>query len=66
MQLNTNIVRLTDAVEGLKNAHTKMEADNEEEHKRLHERINLRKKENEDLDDRVADHERRIGILEHK
>ena len=66
VQLNTNIVRLTDAVEGLKNAHTKMEADNEEEHKRLHERINLRKKENEDLDDRVADHERRIGILEHK
>lgn len=66
VQLNTNIVKLTDAVEGLKNAHTKMEADNEEEHKELHERINHRKKENEDLDDRVADHERRIGILEHE
>ena len=66
VQLNANIVKLTDAVEGLKNAHTKMEADNEEEHKELHERINHRKKENEDLDDRVADHERRIGILEHK
>ena len=37
-----------------------------EEHKQLHERINHRKKENEELDDRVADHERRIGILEHK
>ena len=34
--------------------------------KQLHERINHRKKENEELDDRVADHERRIGILEHK
>lgn len=66
VQLNTNIVKLTDAVEGLKNAHTEMEADNEEEHKQLHERINHRKKENEELDDRVADHERRIGILEHK
>lgn len=66
LKLNSNIVKLTDAVEGLKNAHTKMEADNEEEHKQLHERINHRKKENEELDDRVADHERRIGILEHK
>ena len=66
VQLNTNIVKLTDAVEGLKNAHTKMEANNEEEHKKLHDRINQRKKENEELDDRVADHERRIGILEQK
>ena len=66
VQLNTNIVKLTDAVEGLKNAHTKMESNNEEEHKKLHDRINHRKKENEELDDRVADHERRIGILEHK
>ena len=66
VQLNTNIVKLTDAVEGLKNAHTKMEADNEGEHKKLHERINHRKKENEELDDRVADHQRRIGILEQK
>lgn len=66
VQLNTNIVKLTDAVEGLKNAHTKMESDNEEEHKKLHDRINHRKKENEELDDRVADHERRIGILEQK
>ena len=66
VQLNTNIVKLTDAVEGLKNAHTKMESDNEEEHKKIHDRINHRKKENEELDNRVADHERRIGILEHK
>jgi len=66
VQLNTNIDKLTDAVEGLKNAHTKMEESNTEEHKKIHERINHRKKENEELDDRVADHERRIGILEHK
>ena len=66
VQLNTNIVRLTDAVEGLKKAHTKIEADNEAEHKQLHERINHRKKENEELDDRVDDHENRISILEHK
>lgn len=66
VQLNTNIVRLTDAVDGLKKAHTKIEENNEKEHKQLHERINHRKKENEELDDRVADHERRIGILENK
>ena len=66
VQLNTNIVKLTDAVEGLKNAHTKLEADNEEEHKQLHERINHRKKENDELNDRVTDHENRISILEHK
>ena len=41
VQLNTNIVKLTDAVEGLKNAHTKMEESNTEEHKQLHERINI-------------------------
>lgn len=66
VQLNTNIVRLTDAVDGLKKAHTKIEEDNEKEHKQLHERIDHRKKENEGLGDLVADHERRIGILEHK
>lgn len=66
VQLNTNIVKLTDAVDGLKKAHTKIEADNEKEHKQLHERINHRKKENEELDDRVTDHENRISILEHK
>ena len=51
---------------GLKEANGKLEKSNMEEHKQLHERINHRKKENEELDDRVADHERRIGILEHK
>lgn len=66
VQLNTNIVRLTDAVDGLKKAHTKIEEANAEEHKKLHERINHRKKENEELDDRVTDHENRISILEHK
>ena len=66
VQLNTNIVKLTDAVHGLKEANGKLEKSNMEEHKQLHERINHRKKENEELDDRVADHERRIGILEHK
>ena len=66
VQLNTNIVRLTDAVDGLKKAHTKIEEANAEEHKKLHERINNRKKENEALDDRVTDHENRISILEHK
>ena len=66
LKLNSNIVKLTDAVDGLKNAHTKMQADNEEEHKQLHERINHRKKENEELDERVSDHERRIGFLENK
>lgn len=66
LKLNSNIVKLTDAVNGLKEANGKLEAANTEEHKKLHERINHRKKENEDLDDRVADHERRIGILEHK
>ena len=30
VQLNTNIVKLTVAVDGLKDAHTKMESDNEE------------------------------------
>lgn len=66
VQLNTNIVRLTDAVDGLKKAHTKIEEANEKEHKQLHERINHRKKENEELDDRVTDHENRISILENK
>lgn len=66
VQLNSNIVRLTDAVDGLKKAHAKVEEDNAEEHKKLHERINHRKKENEELDERVSDHERRIGILENK
>ncbi len=66
VQLNTNIVRLTDAVDGLKKAHTKIEEANAEEHKKLHERINHRKKENEELDERVTDHENRISILEHK
>lgn len=66
LKLNSNIVKLTDAVNGLKEANGKLEESNTEEHKQLHERINNRKKENEELDDRVADHERRIGILEHK
>ena len=66
LKLNSNIVKLTDAVNGLKEANGKLEKYNMEEHKQLHERINHRKKENEELDDRVADHERRIGILEHK
>nr|DAH93696.1 MAG TPA: hypothetical protein [Caudoviricetes sp.] len=66
VQLNTNIVKLTDAVDGLKKAHTKSETDNEKEHKQLHERINHRKKENEELNDRVTDHENRISLLEHK
>ena len=66
VQLNTNIVKLTDAVDGLKKAHTKSETDNEKEHKQLHELIKHRKKENEELDDRVTDHENRISILEHK
>lgn len=66
LKLNSNIVKLTDAVNGLKKANGKLEESNTEEHKKIHERINHRKKENEELDDRVADHERRIGILEHK
>ena len=66
LKLNSNIVKLTDAVNGLKEANGKLEESNTEEHKQLHERISHRKKENEELDDRVADHERRIGILEHK
>lgn len=66
LKLNSNIVKLTDAVNGLKEANGKLEESNTEEHKQLHERINHCKKENEELDDRVADHERRIGILEHK
>lgn len=66
VQLNTNIVKLTDAVDGLKKANGKLEETNAEEHKQLHERINHRKKENEALDNRVSDHENRISILEHK
>lgn len=66
IKLNTNIVRLTDAVDNLNEAHSKMDKTNTEEHKQLHERINHRKKENEELDDRVSDHENRISILEHK
>ena len=66
IKLNTNIVKLTDAVNGLREAHDKMDKTNTEEHKQLHERINHRKKENEELDDRVSDHENRISILEHK
>lgn len=66
IKLNTNIVRLTDAVDGLNKAHSKMDKDNDAAHKQLHERINHRKKENEELDERVSDHERRIGILENK
>ena len=66
LKLNSNIVKLTDAVNGLKEANGKLEKSNMEEHKQLHERFTHRKKENEELDDRVADHERRIGILEHK
>lgn len=66
IKLNTNIVRLTDAVDNLNEAHSKMDKDNDAAHKQLHERINRRKKENEELDDRVSDHERRIGILENK
>lgn len=66
IKLNTNIVKLTDAVNALREAHDKMDMTNTEEHKQLHERINRRKKENEELDDRVSDHENRISILEHK
>lgn len=66
IKLNTNIVKLTDAVNALREAHDKMDKTNTEEHKLLHERINHRKKENEELDDRVSDHENRISILEHK
>lgn len=66
LKLNSNIVKLTDAVNGLKEANGKLEKFNTEEHKQLHERINHRKKENEELDDRVTDHENRISILERK
>ena len=66
LKLNANIVKLTDAVNGLKEANGKLEETNTEEHKKLHERINHRKKENEALNDRVTDHENRISILEHK
>lgn len=66
LKLNSNIVKLTDAVTGLKEANGKLEESNTEEHKKLHERINHRKKENEELDDGVTDHENRISILEHK
>lgn len=66
LKLNSNIVKLTDAVNGLKEANGKLEESNAEEHKKLHERIDHRKKENDELDDRVTDHENRIRILEHK
>ena len=66
LKLNANIVKLTDAVNGLKEANGKLKETNTEEHKQLHERINHRKKENEELNDRVTDHENRISILEHK
>lgn len=66
LKLNSNIVKLTDAVNGLKEANGKLEKSNTEEHKQLHERINHRKKENEELDDRLTDHENRISILERK
>lgn len=66
LKLNANIVKLTDAVNGLKEANGELEETNTEEHKKLHERINHRKKENEELNDRVTDHENRISILEHK
>ena len=64
LKLNANIVKLTDAVNGQKEANGKLEESNTEEHKQLHERINHRKRENEELDDRVTDHENRISILE--
>ena len=64
LKLNSSIVKLTDAVNGLKEESGKLEKSNTEEHKQLHERINHRKKENEELDDRVTDHENRISILE--
>lgn len=66
LKLNSNIVKLTDAVNGQKEANGAQEKSNTEEHKQLHERINHRKKENEKLNDRVTDHENRISILEHK
>ena len=66
LKLNANIVKLTDAVNGQREANGKLEESNTEEHKQLHERINHRKRENEELDDRVTDHENRISILEHK
>lgn len=66
LKLNANIVKLTDAVNGQKEANGKLEESNTEEHKQLHERINHRKRENEELDDRVTDHENRISILEHE
>lgn len=66
LKLNANIVKLTDAVNGQKEENGKLEESNTEEHKQLHERINHRKRENEELDDRVTDHENRISILEHK
>ena len=66
LKLNANIVKLTDAVNGQKEANGKLEESNTEEHKQLHERIYHRKRENEELDDRVTDHENRISILEHK
>ena len=43
LKLNSNIVKLTDAVNGLKEANGKLEESNTEEHKQLHERINHRK-----------------------
>ena len=60
------MLKLTDAVNGLKEANGKLEKSNTEEHKQLHERINHRKKETEELDDRLTDHENRISILERK
>lgn len=66
LKLNSNIVKLTDAVNGLKEANGQLEKSNTEEHKQLHERINHRKKETEELDDRLTDHENRISILERK
>ena len=66
LKLNSNIVKLTDAVNGLKDANGKLEESNTEEHKKLHERINNRKKENEDGYGRETEHENRISILEHK
>lgn len=58
IKLNTNIVRLNDSIQVLQNAMDKIDTDNEKSHKRIWEH-------NEEQDDALEEHEKRINGLEH-
>lgn len=58
MKLNTSITKLNNSVDVLKNAIDRIDADNEESHKRIW-------KHNDEQDEIIAEHSKKINNIEH-